>query len=719
MVHTARDKRRTRPRLLVVAGAVLIFAAFAAAFLLSYNRVERYRALARQLVTFSRDASVLHSLQWQMIAEGDVSDESAERIRNARLRFLEARRVIGTDPDDAVFSPLTDAYEAYVSSGDRMVLHLATGNQERLKAEGATAEIAYAQLDDVVQRIERDAFANELRNLRLVQAGTFGVVLLGILAAVAMSFRTITAHLRAEEELLKARVAEAANHSKSQFLANMSHELRTPLNAIIGYSEMLADEADDLGLDSSVPELQKIHSAGKHLLSLIDSILDLSKIEAGRMELFLETFDVGPMVDDVVATIKPLAEKNRNALDLRCAGELGVMYSDMTKVRQVLFNLLSNACKFTENGTISLEASREGVDGRDFIDFRVRDTGIGITSEQIAKLFQDFTQVDASTTRKYGGTGLGLAISRRFCEMMGGAITVESSLDQGSTFRVRIPAGVDAKAGDQPAETASGGSIGLAAAPPPKTVLVIDDDPIVQDLMKRSLVKDGFHVATAANGEEGLKAARTLRPAAITLDLMMPGMDGWAVLLALKRDPDVSNIPVVLVTMTSDTTRGYALGASEFLIEPVDQARLAAVLRKHTSMGRPASVLVVEDDAVMRSMTVRMLEKAGWDVDEAENGRAALERLAQRTPQLIVLDLMMPEMDGFEFVAELRKTTAWQDIPVVVVTAIDLTSSDRAQLNGSVGRILRKAAHSRNELLLAVREQLNASLQMKPAGAAR
>jgi signal transduction histidine kinase/CheY-like chemotaxis protein len=702
----------------VVAGAVLIFAAFAAAFLISYNRVERYRALARQLVAFSRDASVLHSLQWQMIAQGDVSDESAERIRNARLRFLEARRVVGTD-HDAVFSPLTDAYEAYVSSGDRMVLHLATGNLEALQAEGAIAEIAYAQLDDVVQRIERDAFANELRNLRLVQAGTFGVVLLGILAAVAMSFRTITAHLRAEEELLKARVAEAANHSKSQFLANMSHELRTPLNAIIGYSEMLADEADDQGLDSSVPELQKIHSAGKHLLSLIDSILDLSKIEAGRMELFLETFDVGPMVDDVVATIKPLAEKNRNALDLRCAGELGVMHSDMTKVRQVLFNLLSNACKFTENGTISLEASREDVDGRDFIDFRVRDTGIGITSEQIAKLFQDFTQVDASTTRKYGGTGLGLAISRRFCEMMGGAITVESTLDQGSTFRVRIPVGVDAKAGDQPAETASGASVSPAAAPPPKTVLVIDDDPIVQDLMKRSLVKEGFHVATAANGEEGLKAARTLRPAAITLDLMMPGMDGWAVMLALKRDPDVSNIPVVLVTMTSDTTRGYALGASEFLIEPVDGGRLAAVLRKHTSMGRPASVLVVEDDAVMRAMTVRMLKKAGWDVDEAENGRAALERLAQRTPQLIVLDLMMPEMDGFEFVAELRKTSAWQDIPVVVVTAIDLTSSDRARLNGSVGRILRKAAHSRNELLLAVREQLNASLQMKPAGAAR
>ena len=389
----------------------------------------------------------------------------------------------------------------------------------------------------------------------------------------------------------------------------------------------------------------------------------------------------------------------------------------MTKVRQVLLNLLSNACKFTENGTISLEASREGVDGRDVIDFRVSDTGIGMTSEQIAKLFEDFTQADASTTRKYGGTGLGLAISRRFSEMMGGAITVESTPGQGTTFSVRIPAGVDAKAGDQPAETATGGSVGPAAPSPPKTVLVIDDDPIVQDLMKRSLVKEGFHVATAANGEEGLKAATALRPAAITLDLMMPGMDGWAVLLALKRDPDVSNIPVVLVTMTSDTTRGYALGASEFLIEPVDPARLAAVLRKHPSLGRPASVLVVENDAVMRAMTVRMLKKAGWDVDEAENGRAALERLAQRTPQLIVLDLMMPEMDGFEFAAELRKTSAWQNIPVVAVTAMDLTSSERARLNGSVGRILRKAAYSRDELLLAVREQVNASLQVEPVGA--
>jgi signal transduction histidine kinase len=234
--------------------------------------------------------------------------------------------------------------------------------------------------------------------------------------------------------------AEQANRSKGIFLANMSHELRTPLNAIIGYGEMLLEEAEDLGQPGFIPDLQKIHAAAKHLLALINDILDLSKIEAGKMDLYYETFDVASMIQDVMATIAPLVKKNANALKVHCADDLGAMRADLTKVRQTLFNLLSNACKFTEHGTITVEVTRETGDGGGWVTFRVRDSGIGMTPEQMEKLFQEFSQADASTTRKYGGTGLGLAISRKFCRLMGGDITVESTVGQGSTFTITLPA---------------------------------------------------------------------------------------------------------------------------------------------------------------------------------------------------------------------------------------------------------------------------------------
>lgn len=504
---------------------------------------------------------------------------------------------------------------------------------------------------------------------------------------------------------------EIASQHKSQFLANMSHELRTPLNAIIGYSEMLHEEADDLGYTDFVPDLQKIHAAGRHLLALINDILDLSKIEAGRMDLYLERFDLASMLQDVVTTIQPLVDKNANTLDVQYDANLGVMHADLTKVRQALFNLLSNACKFTTQGTITLAANREQTDGRDWYTFRVRDTGIGMTPEQMAHLFQAFSQADLLTSRQYGGTGLGLAITRHSCRMMGGEVTVDSIAGQGSTFLIRLPAEVTATT---PEASPRAQAIPARTAPQPTespTVLVIDDDPRVHDLVRRSLSKTGVRVVAASHGEEGLRYAKTLRPQVITLDVLMPGMDGWAVLSALKADPEVADIPVIMLTMVDDKPLGYALGVADYLIKPIDWKRLSTLIHKYRCVMPPCSVLIVEDDVTMRDMLRRTLDKQGWQITEAANGREALERVAVRRPDLILLDLMMPEMDGFAFVEALRQHDAWRSIPIVVITAKDLTAADLQRLNGGVEQILQKGAYSREQLLREVCQLVAACLQ--------
>jgi signal transduction histidine kinase/DNA-binding response OmpR family regulator len=494
----------------------------------------------------------------------------------------------------------------------------------------------------------------------------------------------------------KSRELEVASRHKSEFLANMSHELRTPLNAIIGYSEMLQEEAGDLGEERFVADLKKIHAAGRHLLELINAVLDLSKIEAGKMDLYLETFDIRGLARDIAAVIQPLAEKNANRLEVRAGENLGTMHADLTKVRQSLFNLLSNACKFTERGTVALAVAREGDDVGEWITFAVSDTGIGLTPEQIGRLFQEFSQAEASTTRRYGGTGLGLALSRRLCQMMGGEITVTSAPDEGSTFTIRLPA-VVSETKSEPAPPTAGPAETAAAG----TVLVIDDEPTVRDLMQRFLVKEGFRVALATGGEDGLRLARELRPDAITLDVMMPGMDGWAVLSALKADPDLAEIPVIMLTIVDDKNLGYSLGASDYLTKPLDRERLLSVLARYR---RDAPVLVVDDDAALRELMRRVLEGAGYTVVEAENGRVALERLRAVSPGVILLDLMMPEMDGFDVVAEVRRHEAWRAIPIVVVTAKELTAADRQRLNGYVERILQKGAYTRDTLLAEVRD---------------
>jgi GAF domain-containing protein/CheY-like chemotaxis protein/anti-sigma regulatory factor (Ser/Thr protein kinase) len=494
---------------------------------------------------------------------------------------------------------------------------------------------------------------------------------------------------------------EVASRHKSEFLANMSHELRTPLNAIIGYSEMLQEEARDQNAESFVPDLQRINAAGKHLLELINGVLDLAKIEAGKMELYLEAFDVGALVRDVAAVLEPLAQKNANRLEVQCAADVGAMRADLTKLRQALFNLLSNACKFTERGVVSVAVTRERAADGDVLVFAVSDTGIGMTPEQMARLFEEFGQVDASTTRRYGGTGLGLALSRRLCRMMGGDIAVASEPGQGSTFTIRLPAEVTEPTRDTPAPAAR-----EATPAGTSTVLVIDDDAAVRDLMLRFLSKEGFHVVLASGGEEGLRLARELSPHVITLDVLMPGMDGWSVLAALKADATLADIPVVMLTMVDDRKIGYALGATDYLTKPIERERLVAVLGRYR---RDLPVLVVDDDADFRDLARRMLEREGYTVVEADNGRAALDRLRDATPGVVLLDLMMPEMDGFDFVAAVRADAAWRSVPIVVITAKDLSPEDHERLNGYVARVLQKGALSRETLLGEVRDLVAAS----------
>ena len=636
---------------------------------------DRFIAVVTRVVELIRSGQVAEARDAQLKEARPLANR-LERLTNELVNKAEADVVAGIEASGEAYHSSQTIVVAFVLGA--IVLALILGRTISLSLIGPIREI-----DTRLHEIASGDFTQR------VKVGNRDE--LGALAANVN---------RTSEQLgnLYSQLEMASEH-KSAFLASMSHELRTPLNAIIGYSEMLYETAQDEGQDEFLPDLAKIRDAGRHLLGLINDILDLSKIEAGKMDLYLEEVDLAELIAEVRSIAEPLAAANANRLEMTDAAALGMLYTDRTKLKQSLLNLLSNACKFTREGQVKLEVRASGTEA----SFCISDTGIGMTEEQLGRLFQAFSQADVSTTRQYGGTGLGLAITKHFCEMLGGSITVQSTPGQGSTFTITLP--------DR--SRASSAAVLPEGAEHAPLVMIVDDDPNARHLLAATVRREGYRVIEAADGETALTLAHEWHPDIITLDVLMPRMDGWAVLTAFKSDLELAETPIIIVTVLEDRGIAVSLGAAEFLTKPVDRARLAATIRQHVYGS--GVVLVVDDEPESRQIARRHLDKLGWEVAEAENGATALAWLSRNPrPAMILLDLLMPGMNGFAFLEETAKRAEWQNIPIVILTAMPLGAAERALLAGRTREVIAKGADDLAQVLRQVLVRLPKTTELAP-----
>ena len=479
--------------------------------------------------------------------------------------------------------------------------------------------------------------------------------------------------------------ARDASDQKTKFFANMSHELRTPLNAILGYGEMLYEDCEDLGYDDLLPDLKKITSSGTHLLSLINNILDLSKIEAGKMELFVTSFEIENMVQTIKDVSEPLAAKNDNGFVINLDGAMGSMSQDETKLRQCITNFLSNGFKFTKNGTVTLDVKSRMIDDVEFIDFAVIDTGAGMSPEGVAKVFEEYTQAERSTSANYGGTGLGLPISKKFAEMMGGDVVVTSEEGVGSVFTMSVPR----ECPEYNEDDVDGSVINLDDQD--NLVVLVDDDVAMHDLIKRTISKLNLTLLGATNSEKGMELIREVKPKLILLDVLMPGRDGWSLLKECKTDNELKSIPVIMISQLNQSNLASSLGANDYLTKPIDRTHFINTIKRVLgNETQDHKVLVIDDDKDVRELLSRLLKDAGYRPIDARDGKEGLERTKDE-PSLIILDLEMPRMDGFEFLDNyIKDVPEDKRAPVLVFSGKDLTDVQEDLLNERVIGLVKK-----------------------------
>ena len=626
------------------------------------------------------------------LTEGDHSQQMPQR-----------RGIFASDNDEV--GELSSALQSYRGK----LLELEDIRAEQASRRKERDSVIIEKMSHLADQLEGDAktlILNDIGKMRELEKqeterGEEASVELMLLAFTRMSDEVNALINARTSEMEKARdEAIDAKGETSRFFANMSHELRTPLNAILGYGEMLAEDCEDLGYDDLLPDLKKITSAGTHLLSLINNILDISKIESGKMELYITSFEIEDVVDVIKDISAPLVSKNNNAFQCNIQDGIGAMRQDETKLRQCLSNLLSNAAKFTEAGTVTLEVDASLEKEIEMVSFKVIDTGEGMSEEGVGKVFEVYTQAERSTSAKHGGTGLGLPLSREMAQMMGGDITLTSELGVGSVFTLKLPR-------DCPQdEHEVSDSVLEGIDDDEKLVVLIDDDVTMHDLIKRTLNKIGLTLVGATDSEKGMQMVRETKPKLLLLDVLMPGRDGWSILRECKSDPELKDMPVIMVSQLNQDTLANSLGADDYITKPIDRELFLKTIKNILGDGDTDNnkILIIDDDENTRDLLSRMLKEGGWVPKTAKDGKEGLDQLGE-DPALIVLDLEMPRMDGFEFLNQYIETVNEEDrCPILVYSGKDLTDVQKELLENNVEGLVRKDEVSMDELSTIVKE---------------